>query len=137
MPDEPKDDPRIDPRVRALLAAMPVVSQGDVSSREEVVSQANSPEGKAAFIAANAAMAFYDNESVAPSDGLDFAVHDLTSSPDGNTVKLHLIRPRSDGPLPCVYYIHGGGMQFMSCFDPIYRAWGRVIANHGVAVASA
>jgi len=34
-----------------------------------------------------------------------------------------------------VYYIHGGGMQIMSCFDGIYRSWGRIIAQQGVAVA--
>jgi acetyl esterase/lipase len=50
-------------------------------------------------------------------------------------VKLQLIRPHSDTPVPCVYYIPGGGMQVMSCFDGLYRAWGRMIAAHGVAVA--
>jgi acetyl esterase/lipase len=34
-----------------------------------------------------------------------------------------------------VYYIHGGGMQVMSCFDGMYRSWGRIIAAQGVAVA--
>jgi len=37
--------------------------------------------------------------------------------------------------LPCVYYIHGGGMQSMSCFLGLYRSWGRIIAHQGVAVA--
>ena len=37
--------------------------------------------------------------------------------------------------LPCVYYIHGGGMETMSCYDGNYRAWGRIIAAQGVAVA--
>jgi len=36
--------------------------------------------------------------------------------------------------LPCVYYIHGGGMATMSCFDGMYRSWGRIIAHQGVAV---
>src|SRR5207248_5052054 len=30
---------------------------------------------------------------------------------------------------------HGGGMQTMSCYDGNYRAWGRLIAARGVAVA--
>ena len=34
-----------------------------------------------------------------------------------------------------MYYIHGGGMQTMSCFDGMYRSWGRIIAGQGVAVA--
>ena len=37
--------------------------------------------------------------------------------------------------LPCVYYIHGGGMASMSCYDGDYRAWGRILAAQGVAVA--
>jgi acetyl esterase len=36
--------------------------------------------------------------------------------------------------LPCVYYIHGGGLQFFSCYDGMYEAWGRIIAAQGVAV---
>ena len=51
-----------------------------------------------------------DNEDVAPSKGLDVSTIELTSSPDGNTVKLQFIRPQIDDVLPCVYYIHGGGM---------------------------
>lgn len=67
--------------------------------------------------------------------GLDISTHEFTSSPDGNTIKVRFIRPEADGPLPCVYYIHGGGMQLMSCFDGLYKAWGRIIAAQGVAVA--
>ena len=37
--------------------------------------------------------------------------------------------------VPCVYYIHGGGMATMSCYDGNYRAWGRILAAQGVAVA--
>jgi acetyl esterase/lipase len=33
-----------------------------------------------------------------------------------------------------VYYIHGGGMAAMSCFDGMYRSWGRIIAANGVTV---
>ena len=50
-------------------------------------------------------------------------------------MKIQFIRPRSATPLPCVYYIHGGGMASMSCFLGMYRSWGRLIANQGVAVA--
>ena len=32
-------------------------------------------------------------------------------------------------------YFHGGGMQTNSCFDGIYKAWGRTMAAQGVAVA--
>jgi acetyl esterase/lipase len=76
-----------------------------------------------------------DREDVAPSAGLTITDIEFPSQPDGNTAKIQFIRPESDTPLPCVYYIHGGGMQSMSCYDGNYRAWGRMIANEGVAVA--
>ena len=129
------DDPRIDPRIKAIMGMMPTASPGDAESREQVVAEANSEQALAARAALEGFMAMCDNEDIAPSAGLDISVHEFTSSPDGNTIKIQLIRPESDGPLPCVYYIHGGGMQVMSCFDGMYKAWGRMIAQQGVAVA--
>jgi acetyl esterase/lipase len=75
-----------------------------------------------------------DNEEIAPSAGLDIGTRTIASSPDGNEVKLAIIRPNTDEVLPCVYYIHGGGMAIMSCFDGMYRSWGRLIAGNGVTV---
>jgi acetyl esterase len=37
--------------------------------------------------------------------------------------------------VPCVCYLHCGAMQFWSAFDGLYKAWARVIAAQGVAVA--
>ncbi len=76
-----------------------------------------------------------DNEDVAPSKGLHVTTLEFTSTPDGNTVKIQFVRPQTDEILPCVYYIHGGGMASFSCFDGMYRSWARIIANQGVAVA--
>ena len=76
-----------------------------------------------------------DNEDIAPSKGLNITEHSLVSQPDGNTINVRLIRPDGKSALPAVYYIHGGGMQSMSCYDGNYRAWGRIIAAQGVAVA--
>ena len=76
-----------------------------------------------------------DNEDVSPSAGLRVETLEFTSQPDGNTIKVQYIRPDNDEILPCVYYIHGGGMMMMSCFDGNYRAWGRLIAQQRVAVA--
>ena len=129
------NDPRIDPRIKALMGTIPVSVQGDVESREQLLEEANSPESIAAWERSAALMGLLDNEQVAPSAGLQTTTHEFTSAPDGNTVKIQLIRPESPEPLPCVYYLHGGGMQIMSCFDGIYRAWGRIIAQQGVAVA--
>jgi acetyl esterase/lipase len=59
----------------------------------------------------------------------------VRSEPDGNEINIRFIRPDNTELLPCVYYIHGGGMQIMSCYDGNYRAWGKIIAAQGVAVA--
>ena len=129
------DDPRIDPRIKAMMGAMPSAPQSDVPDRETLLAEMNTPESLATQQQMKQFMSLIDNEDVAPSTGLEITTHEFTSSPDGNTIKVQFIRPESDEPLPCVYYIHGGGMQILSCFDGIYRAWGRIIAAQGVAVA--
>jgi acetyl esterase/lipase len=75
-----------------------------------------------------------DTEEVAPAGGLRVHTERVTSAPDGNTINLQVIRPDNDETLPCVYYIHGGGMASLSCFDGMYRGWGKIIAANGVAV---
>lgn len=129
------NDPRLDPRVKAMIAGFPSMAQEDATDRDSLVAAANSPEQLEQMEQMRAGFAMLDTEEVAPSAGLDISTKEFTSSPDGNTVKIQFIRPQSDEPLPCVYYIHGGGMQTMSCFDGMYKSWGRIIANQGVAVA--
>ncbi len=130
-----QEDRRIDPRIKAAMAAFPSITQSDVRSRDELLAEVNQPQAIAQREQMRAAFDLMDNEQIAPSKGLSVATHEFRSSPDGNTIKVQLIRPESREPLPCVYYIHGGGMQAMSCFDGMYRAWGRIIAAQGVAVA--
>jgi acetyl esterase/lipase len=129
-----ESDDRLDPRIKAMLAMMPAMEVHDVQSREALVADAASPQGAAQYAAMASIMNLADDETVAPSAGLRFAREDIASSPDGNTIKLQIIRPDSDETVACVYYIHGGGMASMSSFFGNYRAWGRVIASKGVAV---
>lgn len=131
-----QNDPRIDPRIKALFGNFPTPEPGETpTSREQLLAAAASEEAVAQREQMQAFLALCDNEEIAPSTGLEISDHSFVSSPDGNTIKLRLIRPHSDEPLPCVYYIHGGGMQVMSCYDGNYQAWGRIIAACGVAVA--
>ena len=129
------DDPRIDPRIKQLMDSMPVAAAQNADSREQLLEKANRPESIARMEEMRAMMEMVDNEQVAPSEGLTITELEFNSQPDGNTIKIQYIRPESDEPLPCVYYIHGGGMQSMSCYYGIYRAWGKIIAAQGVAVA--
>ena len=129
-------DPRIDPRIKAIFGAMPDMPPvGDVATREELVAEYNSPESEARFAAFQVFAEMMDTEVIAPSKGLTMRTEEFLSAPDGNTVKINYIRPDTDEALPCVYYIHGGGMVTNSCFEGTYRAWGKIIAARGVAVA--
>jgi acetyl esterase/lipase len=130
------EDPRIDPRIKAIFGAMPEAAPlGDAASREEILAIENSEAGRAAAAAQKAMIDAVDNEFVAPSAGLTVRTERFQSSPDGNWINIQYIRPDNAEILPCVYYIHGGGMTVMSCYDGMYKAWGRIIAAQGVAVA--
>ena len=128
-------DPRIDPRIKAIFAAMPEMSMPNVASREAALINANTEESLANMAAMRAMMEMCDNEVIAPSAGLVIRNEKIVSQPDGNQINIQFIRPDNDEIVPCVYYIHGGGMQASSCYDGNYRAWGKIIAANGVAVA--
>ena len=128
-------DPRIDPRIKAVLAAFPGVTQSDVASREVLLAEASTEEALAQRAMLTAFFDAADTEEAAPSKGLDVTEHAVTSQPDGNTISVRFVRPSGGETLPCVYYIHGGGMASSSAYDGHYRMWSRIIANQGVAVA--
>jgi len=129
-------DPRIDPRIKALFGNMPPAAAAkNVTSRDELLAEENSEEAKKRWAMMQTMFDMVDNEDVAPSKGLSVTTETFRSEPDGNTVKIQFIRPDNKEQVPCVYYIHGGGMMIMSCYDGMYRAWGKIIAAQGVAVA--
>lgn len=129
-------DPRIDPRIKAVFGAIDFPSSlGDVPDRDVLLKEASSEEAMAQRAMLMGFMDLVDSEDVAPSAGLETTEHRITSQPDGNELNLRLIRPVGPGTPACVYYIHGGGMAAMSCYDGNYKAWGRIIAAQGVAVA--
>jgi acetyl esterase/lipase len=129
-------DPRIDPRIKAVMGAFPGGGGTvDATSREQLLAQASTEEAIAQRAMITQLLGAADTEEVAPSKGLNITEHSVRSEPDGNTINVRVIRPDGAKDLPAVYYIHGGGMQSMSCYDGNYRAWGRIIAAQGVAVA--
>ncbi|MFN8024416.1 MAG: alpha/beta hydrolase [Acidimicrobiales bacterium] len=134
MPYDLAADPRLDPRIKAMLAAMPGGPQPDVASRDEMLAEVNSPEAQQMQAMMTMMLDAVDNEDVAPSAGLRVSEHTAVSQPDGNTINLRVIRPDDDRVLPCVYYIHGGGMASLSCTLGMYRAWGKIIAANDVVV---
>ena len=129
------DDPRIDPRIKAIFSNLDLGDAGDVESREAMIEAAKSDQALAMQGVLKAFLDACDNEEIAPSTGLKIENYEFTSEPDGNAAKIQFIRPDSSAALPCVYYIHGGGMASLSCYYGNYRAWGKIIAAQGVAVA--
>jgi acetyl esterase len=129
-----QDDPRLDPRLRAFLAMLPAEGGSDARDREEILEQLATPEAKAILELTVAMTDVWGSEELAPSTGLRFETLDIVSQPDGNTIKLQLIRPDNNDVVPCVYYIHGGAMATLSSFYGNYRAWARILAAHGLAV---
>ena len=129
-------DPRIDPRIKALFGAMPTAANpGDAKSREELLAEENSEAARQRWAGMQGMFDAMDNEQVAPSAGLSIRTERFASQPDGNEIKVNFIRPEAVERPACIVYLHGGGMTMMSAFDGMYRAWGRIIAAHGVAVA--
>jgi acetyl esterase/lipase len=130
-------DPRIDPRIKAVMGGWPDLPPvPDAKDRAQLLAEVGTPEAKARAEAQRAMLAAMDNEEIAPSTGLTMRTETFTSEPDGNRINIQFIRPEGEAVVPCVYYIHGGGMQSMSAFDGLYTAWGKIIAAQGmVAVA--
>jgi len=130
------DDPRIDPRIKAVMGALDLdMAQPDVASREQLLAEVNGEQAAQVRQLMTAFFDMMDTDEVAPSKGLSITEHVFISQPDGNPVNLRVTRPDGSEPLPIVYYIHGGGMQTMSCYDGNYRAWAKTIAAQGVVCA--
>ena len=129
------EDPRIDPRIKTLFGAFEIPTPENANSREELLARVNTDEAIAIHEGLKQFLDMCDTEEIAPSGGLSISTKELKSNPDGNSINIQFIRPDAQEDLPCVYYIHGGGMQSMSCYDGNYKAWGRIIAQQGVAVA--
>jgi len=127
-------DPRIDPRVKIALDFIAPEETLNFASREDAVAEANSEERLAAAELTRQVLEACDDEPVVSSKGLRVDLRTITSQPDGNEINLQIIRPDNDEVLPCVYYIHGGGMATGSALWGNYRAFGKMIAHHGVVV---
>ena len=55
---------------------------------------------------------------------------------DGQEMLLHVYRPKDQGgkALPCVVYIHGGGMTINTTLNRVHEAWCRSLAAQGLVV---
>ncbi|MEM1433127.1 MAG: alpha/beta hydrolase [Pseudomonadota bacterium] len=130
-----QNDPRIDPRIKAVFGAFPAPQPNPVEDREALLARVNTDEAIAVRTAMEQFMKLCDTDAIAPSAGLRTSLHTFTADSAGTECNIQLIRPDDDRVLPCVYYIHGGGMQALSCMHGNYRAWGRMLAANDLVVA--
>ena len=128
------EDPRIDPRIKSVFAAGGTYELPNLPSREALLALEQREETIALVAAMKASQETINYETLVPSTGLTVRTQQIASAPDGNSINLQIITPSRQGPWPCVYYIHGGGMMMSSCYDPNFRAWGRLIAHQHVVV---
>ena len=144
---EPWQDSRLDPRCKARLKSMSEMSEmGSLSldmkdipdaqypTWEELVAKNNTPEYKKRLQMIEQLMSGDGSTKVAPLDGLDIV--DGTFESENITIPYVYMRPTkfANQNLPCVYYLHGGGMAAMSMRYTFYQVWLRTIAHQGVAV---
>ena len=83
---------RMDPRVSAFVAAQPASSATDVASREELLAEAASEDGRSTLAAEAAFMETGDDEAIAPSTGLRLAAYSVLH-PAGHSIRLYLSAP--------------------------------------------
>ena len=132
------EDKRIDKRLKGLLMAevdAVDIMQTELNTREQIMEAQQGEQGKIAQSLLEMVMSSTHFKDTVPEEGLITTTEEFISHPDGNTVKIQYIRPDTDETVPCVYYIHGGGMMVMSCFNEMYACWGRCIARQGIGVA--
>lgn len=128
-------DPRIDPRLKVVLPLITAEAVELPTSREAILEKMNSSSALAARDVLYQLVEANDTEAIVPQAGLRVESFQIVSRPDDNEINVLFIRPDTDEVLACVYYIHGGGMATGSCYMGNYRAWAKIIAHNGVAVA--
>ncbi|MFL2885965.1 MAG: alpha/beta hydrolase fold domain-containing protein [Candidatus Pelagibacterales bacterium] len=127
------NDPRIDPRIKKNFW-FDLPPREHFKDRDEMMKYHNSAYIKKEIRLFEKFSEIYDDIKIAPKKGLIIETKKVKSHPDGNIINLQFIRPDNEEILPCIYYIHGGGMEYLSCYYGNYRAWGRLLAHQNVAV---
>jgi acetyl esterase len=127
-------DPRADPRMVAVFSAFGIAGHADgaplspAAPREELLGFVDAVEG--GFEGLFTALA----EGSPPLDGVTSELVTITGE-GGHEIRLHVHRPSDvDGPLPCVYQVHGGGMVMLSTVGPLYTRWRDELAAAGNVV---
>ncbi|MBW0117988.1 alpha/beta hydrolase [Pseudonocardia abyssalis] len=127
-------DPRADPRMVAVFAALGIDGHADGAPlgpdapREQLLGFVEAVE--VGFEGLFAALA----QDAPPVDGVSEELVTITGD-GGHEIRLHVHRPDGvDGPVPCIYQVHGGGMVMLAAEGPLYTHWRRRLAAAGNVV---
>ncbi|KAK0891802.1 hypothetical protein LTR91_023433 [Friedmanniomyces endolithicus] len=135
---ELSEDPRAHPKVIEALTPF-----GLANNAQEVPLTAESPlEHLAGYCAAahSGFSAIYSNVPLTlPGDENEPNVEhsiETIKGVDDNDIKLHIFRKAGTEKevLPCVVYLHGGGMNIIDNVNPVHVRWCTSLALSGVAV---
>ena len=132
-PSGPGADPRLDPRLHAVLRA----TGAEAAAPDPTVSRDSEPHLVAAELAAieNGFADYYSQLEVGPDGPRVSCVDETALSSTGRPVGLRIFRPEDESrPLPCVVYLHGGGMTVHRTSSPIYQRWCLDLAAAGLVV---
>lgn len=127
-------DPRADPRMVEVLAKFGLLDHSDPApldrraGREQLLQFVDAAEQ--GFEGLFAALA----DGWKPVAGVRRETLSITGE-DGHTITLYVHRPEStDGPLPLIYQVHGGGMVMLAGSGPLYQRWRDELAAAGTVV---
>ncbi len=126
-------DARTDPRLAAVFAESPTILPG-----MQPLAPDASYDDCLAYCATLESATDEQNAVLAASlpafEGISSSTETIEGR-DGNAVTLYLDRPgTTDGPLPCIVHLHGGGMVMGSADDPTIARWRKSIAEMGLLV---
>ena len=110
-------DPRMDPRVGSLL-----IAAGDLLDGIEPLDYTASYEEAHAFceqMESKIALAHPLAEAAMPDFSDVHKYEEVIQGVDGKNITLYIHKLiNRDGPLPCIFHTHGGGLVFRTAADP-------------------
>lgn len=127
-------DPRADPRMVAVFGALGALDHPAPAPLTPDAGRDALLEFVAAVEVGFEGLFTVLSDGWAPLEGVSHEVRTITGE-GGHEITLYVHRPEGvEGPLPCIYQVHGGGMVMLSGEGQLYRRWRDELALEGAVV---